>query len=170
MAACEHETLSIPEGKFTQKKQQTGTDKESEEAMDISKYLLTHQLRHSAAVFVYHQLDSDLFGSAHFAFLGYPTPILTSHDSHLKVKGKTPPDLLIYNLCYTEKCKKNQLPLSRSGRLVFDETLQSNWKDQITEVIAMSQNRTASETTTFIPFQKIIRAPTMSQLSVQLLL
>lgn len=74
--------------------------------MDISKYLLTHQLRHSAAVFVYHQLDSDLFGSAHFADLGYPTPILTSHDSHLKVKGKTPPDLLIYNLCYTEKCKK----------------------------------------------------------------
>lgn len=32
-------------GEIHTKKQQTGTDKESEEAMDISKYLLTHQLR-----------------------------------------------------------------------------------------------------------------------------
>lgn len=63
--------------------------------MGISQYLLTHQLRHSAAVFVYHQLDSDLFGSVHLADLGYPTPIFTSHDSHLNVKGKTPPYLLI---------------------------------------------------------------------------
>lgn len=92
--------------------------------MGISKYLLTHQLRHSAAVFVYHQLDSDLFGSVHLADLGYPTPIFTSR---FPSKGQRQNTSLFTHLTplLHRKMQKNQLPLSRRGRLVFDEMLQN---------------------------------------------